>query len=403
MNNINILEEEYNNYIRLSNEKNNLEASLRNLSGHNDEDSIRRINDISKRLGVINNELSLYNLDVLSNVQNYSNLRNRFNELSRDIKAIEELSKEGKRPNKRVEFVTLSSAEGRNKQIDKELASDYIKLSEEKRKIKNELNRIQNILSRYHSLKNKNPNIENKDVIDKKTVPVTEEKSEKEKIREALSNIQRDNNLTLEEKKKLVEEQLNKILEISNLSNQGKKNLVTYAGKKYSIPEDLMGIYRFTYMRLRNIDKIIEESNIIDNNITVPVETNDVTIDNSIPVENNDNTFFKDWLKGYGVDYDNIFTASDAKEVNNEPVEQVVTNPSISSSRDYFKPADPKVFDTSIDRDKEMHEKLGVPFDPEKQKRMNELAAKIFNSKNEEAKVVRFREGVKQKVNTAKG
>ena len=335
MSNTSILEEEYNEYVRLSNERNTLESSLRELSGHNDEDSIRRINEISKRLGEINNELSLYDQNTLTNIQNYFNLRNRFNELSRDIKAIEELSKEGKRPNRNVEFVTLTSSEGRSKQIDKSLASDYMKLVEEKIRLKNSLNR------NYELVKSK---------ISMKNGTIKKEIDTDRKIDYILPEIKEYDDLSVEDKIKETKERLERIFASSNLPNMGKKIVVTYNSKKYEVPEKYQGIFKSTYLELRKLENMLNDNKKNEDMMTIPEL--------------------------------NLDGAANEKE---------------SMSADY------KIFDKSIKRDEEIYAKLGVPFDSEKQKRINELVAIIFNSRNDDLEEVRFREGVKQKVNTAKG
>ena len=335
MNITTILEEEYNNYLRLNNEKNSLEASLRDLSGHNDEESIRRMNEISKRLGDINSELSLYDQKTLINVQNYLKLRNIFNELSRDIKAIEDLSKEGKKPNKKVEFVSLTSPEGRSKQIDKELASDYMKLVEEKIRIKNELNRSFNLIKNKMSMKN---NVIKEEVVDDK------------EIEYVLPEIKGYDDLSIEDKIKETKDRLERIFATGNLPNMGKKILVTYNNTKYEIPEQYKGVFKSTYLELRKLENKLTESK-KDSTKVIPVE--DL------------------------VEEDNLVSNHDIIAIN-------------------------KVFDTSLARDEKMYQQMGIKFDPEKQKRMNELVSMIFGNSNGEEEI-RFKEGIKQKIDTTKG
>ena len=57
---MNMLAEEYNNYLELISTKEKLNTELLNLSGKKDPDSVKKINDLGAKLGDINNELLVF-------------------------------------------------------------------------------------------------------------------------------------------------------------------------------------------------------------------------------------------------------------------------------------------------------------------------------------------------------
>ena len=127
---MNQLFEEYNTYKELISIKGKLNKDLLTLSGKKDETSIKKMNTIAKELSQVNEKIAQYNIDSLTKISSYFSCKDSFDKVCKDIKAIEELSKESTK-----EKEIVSSAEGRSKRIDKELSKEYKSLVEYKKKL----------------------------------------------------------------------------------------------------------------------------------------------------------------------------------------------------------------------------------------------------------------------------
>ena len=111
---MNNLLEELNKYQALTSTRDNLNSELLNLSGKNDQESIKRINEIGANLNQISKSLQNYDKEKLDKVTKYYETKKEFDRLVGELQTIEKLSK--KSNGEKTE--TLSS-EGIKKYIDK--------------------------------------------------------------------------------------------------------------------------------------------------------------------------------------------------------------------------------------------------------------------------------------------
>lgn len=242
--------EEYTIYEELISNQKRLSEELLTFSGKTDEESIKRINEIASSLGEVKNKLSNYDLNVVNKFQNYYRIQRAFNTICDDIKAVERLSKKSK--GKKLQ---MHSAEGRKRMIDAELAEDYKALISQKNKIRTSVKKGHTSLIGVTTMMTNNPSIE-----------MSKEESKNEEMTYVLPKIIGYDDLSVEDKIKETKERLQRIFKTSSLPNQGKKIMVTYEGKKYSIPRKYQGIYKETLkeLGLLNAKKTRESSELKD-------------------------------------------------------------------------------------------------------------------------------------------
>jgi len=234
---MNKLFEEYSNYEELNIKKEQLLEELIKLSGHNDEESLNRINEIAEEIRKTNEEIELYNTENLDKLKAYYQTKKEFERLVGELQTIEKLSKKSKR-----EKVKLLSAEGRTKEIDKELEEEYKLLAEQKKKLRVKFEK------QYQNIKN----------ISEIKLPLEKTPSLEEKpVTYVLPEIKEYEDLTVDEKIKITEERLERIFNSRYIPNQGKKIIVKYNnGKEIEskvIPEKYLGIYKSTMIELSNL------------------------------------------------------------------------------------------------------------------------------------------------------
>lgn len=111
-----------------------LNKELLSLSGKNDEESIKRINEIGKEYAENNEKLNHFDKDKMSTVQRYDKLGTEFKKISDEIKTIEQLSKKFG-PEKKADTLT---AEGRKIKIEKSLVNEYNELVKQKNNLRDE-------------------------------------------------------------------------------------------------------------------------------------------------------------------------------------------------------------------------------------------------------------------------
>lgn len=242
--------EEYTIYEELISNQKRLSEELLTFSGKTDEESIKRINEIASSLGEVKNKLSNYDLNVVNKFQNYYRIQSAFNTICDDIKAVERLSKKSK--GKKLQ---MHSAEGRKRMIDAELVEDYKALISQKNKIRTSVKKGHTSLIGVTTMMTNNPSIE-----------MSKEESKNEEMTYVLPKIIGYDDLSVEDKIKETKERLQRIFKTSSLPNQGKKIMVTYEGKKYSIPRKYQGIYKETLkeLGLLNAKKTRESSELKD-------------------------------------------------------------------------------------------------------------------------------------------
>lgn len=246
---MNQLFEEYNTYKELISMKEKLNKELLKLSGTRDETSIKQINTIAKELSEVNEKIAQYNIDSLTKISSYFSCKDSFDKVCKDIKAIEELSKESTK-----EKEIIPSAEGRNKKIDKELSEEYKSLVEYKKKLQSSISKY------YNNIKNITTVVDNTQAKEKIS-PVQVQ------VEYVLPKIKGYEDLTIDEKIKETKDRLERIFATSLLPNQGKKIIVTYNGDKKTIPRKYQGYFNETMKELR----LLERSKA--NNLTSPSQT----------------------------------------------------------------------------------------------------------------------------------
>ena len=248
---MNQLFEEYNTYKELISMKEKLNKELLKLSGTRDETSIKQINTIAKELSQVNEKIAQYNIDSLTKISSYFSCKDSFDKVCKDIKAIEELSKESTK-----EKEIIPSAEGRNKKIDKELSEEYKSLVEYKKELQSNFSKY------YNDIKNVTTVVNNTQTKEKIS-PVQAQ------VEYVLPKIKGYEDLTIDEKIKETKDRLERIFATSLLPNQGKKIIVTYNGDKKTIPRKYQGYFNKTMKELRLLEKNKT------NNLTSPSQTNE--------------------------------------------------------------------------------------------------------------------------------
>lgn len=233
---MNQLFEEYNTYKELISMKEKLNKELLKLSGTRDEASIKKINTIAKELSQVNEKIAQYNISSLTKISNYFSCKDSFDKVCKDIKAIEELSKESTK-----EKEIIPSAEGRNKKIDKELSEEYKSLVEYKKKLQSNFSKY------YNDIKNITTVVNNTQTKEKIS-PVQAQ------VEYVLPKIKGYEDLTIDEKIKETKDRLERIFATSLLPNQGKKIIVTYNGDKKTIPRKYQGYFNETMKELRLLE-----------------------------------------------------------------------------------------------------------------------------------------------------
>lgn len=223
--------EEYNRYEEIIQKKKELQEELLKLSNTKEENSIKRINEISSSLGKLQEEENNYNKDNVEKISKYFSLQDKFNQVCKDIRAVESLSKKSQ-----GEKVETYSSEGRKRRIEKTLLEDYKALVSEKNKLRH------NIKKEYENTKTVKTLINN--TIQK------EETVEKKEIEYVLPKIISYDDLSTEDKIKETKKRLERIFNLSTLPNQGKKIIVTYENKKRPLARKYQGYYKETIKEL---------------------------------------------------------------------------------------------------------------------------------------------------------
>lgn len=237
---MNGLNEEYNKYLLLIDEKEKLNSEIKKLIGKNDEESISRLNDLGKKIASVDMELSLYDENLVSIVNDYYGTLKELEKLNEELKLIEKYSKKVVHNNDKVEVLT---AENRKKLINREDAQRYKELADKKRNLRRKIN------EQYRRIKNKETMIKKEEV---KEVQKIEKKSV------GVSQVFYYDSLSLDEKIVETRKRLERIFQSTKLPNQGKKVLVTFEGKKYYIPEKYKGRYNST---IAELNKLLKEKN----------------------------------------------------------------------------------------------------------------------------------------------
>lgn len=221
---MNNLLEELNKYQALTSTRDNLNSELLNLSGKNDQESIKRINEIGANLNQISKSLQNYDKEKLDKVTKYYETKKEFDRLVGELQTIEKLSK--KSNGEKTE--TLSSEGRKKKHIDKSLLEEYNRLAKEKSELRRRFN------SEYKELEGIITLVDD--------VPAETEEQVETTSRDYELPIKSYEELTPEEKQKELEERLQRIFNSSKLPNQGKKMIVTYNGKKNTLYQELIKV-----------------------------------------------------------------------------------------------------------------------------------------------------------------
>lgn len=228
------LKAEYNEYLELSNIREQLNNQIKDLIGKNDEESIEKLNKLGNEIGKVDSELSRFDMNLFNKIDSYFSLLKEIEKLNEEIELIEKWSKKITHVNDRSEVI---SAEGRKKLIDKEYSEKYQDLSNKKKELRKKLLEIYHILEKISTIKK---NIE-------KATP---------KIEPAPANINDVygyEELSLDDKIKETKERIERIFKTATLPNMGKKILVTYEGQKREIPEIYKGRYYSTIAELNTL------------------------------------------------------------------------------------------------------------------------------------------------------
>lgn len=260
---MNNLLEELNKYLTLISTRDNLNSELLSLSGKNDQESIKRINEIGANLNQISKSIQNYDKEKLDKITKYYETKKEFDRLVGELQTIEKLSK--KSNDEKIE--TLSS-EGRKKYIDKSLLEEYNRLAKEKSELRRRFN------GEYKELEGIITLVDD--------VPTEEEEQVETTSRDYELSIKSYEELTSEEKQKELEERLQRIFNSSKLPNQGKKMIVTYNGKKHSIPRAYQGRFNETVRELNTIKKSMASKKIEKTEVPVkksPKETFEAKLD----------------------------------------------------------------------------------------------------------------------------
>lgn len=217
-----------------------LNKELLSLSGKNDSDSLSRISEIEKLLNENNTKISNYDKDKLDKVERYFSSEREFRRISNEIKAFENISKEGKE-----ERVEVRSAEGRPKKIYKSLAEEYKQLAERKRSMQNNFHKEYRDIEKFTTMIN-SPVEEVEEIIEEVKVEPVEQVLPESKVYK---------DLTDEEKKKYQENRIQNIISSGKLPNMGKKSQVMYNGKRYIIPKAYRGQFMDAIAKLNSFNK----------------------------------------------------------------------------------------------------------------------------------------------------
>lgn len=235
------LNEEYNKYLVLNEEKIKLNTEVQKLIGKNDEESIRKLNELGKEISRVEKGLSLYDNEILSVVDNYFKTLKELEKINEEIKLIEKYSKKVVHNNDKKEVL---SAENRKKLINKEDVERYNKLADTKRNLRKKIH------AEYRKISAKTTMIK-KEMITKQA-PIIE------KMHTGISPVFYYDSLSLDEKIEETRKRIDRIFQSTKMPNQGKKILVTFEGKKYVIPEKYKGRY---HSATAELNKLLKEKN----------------------------------------------------------------------------------------------------------------------------------------------
>lgn len=257
------LNEQYNKYLTLTDEKEMLNTEVKKLIGKNDEESIEKLSELGNKIAQVDTQLSMYDNKTLETVKEYFNILKELEKINEEIKLIEKYSKKVTHNNDKT---AVLSAENRKKLINKEDAARYQSLADQKRNLRNKVNKI------YRTLKDKTTMIkeESKTVQNTEPLPIR------------VSPVFYYDSLSLDEKIEETRKRLDRIFQSRYLPNQGKKIIVTYDGKKHTIPEKYKGRFHSTTAEL---NKLLKEKN--KENTIETVEKMGLFSKDSMPVEVN--------------------------------------------------------------------------------------------------------------------
>lgn len=236
---INLIEE-YSKYNDLISEKEVLNEKVKSLVGKNDPESISQINEIAKKINEVNQNLSIYNKDTVEEVEVYLNLLEEISKVVEDIHYIEKLTKKATHNNDKVEVL---SAEGRKKYIDPEYVEQYKRLVERKKELRKKntshYNNLKNIVSMVNPAETKETIVENAPAY-------------------ILPELPNYNDLTIDEKIQDTRERIDRIFKSAEQFPTWKKTEVTFEGKKYVIPSRYNG--RFV-TAVKYLNKLLDKKN----------------------------------------------------------------------------------------------------------------------------------------------
>lgn len=221
-----------------------LNKELLSLSGKNDTDSLARISEIEKLLNENNTKIFNYDKDKLNKVERYFSSEREFRRISNEIKAFENISKEGKE-----ERVEVRSAEGRPKKIYKSLAEKYKQLAEQKRSMQNDFYKEYMDIEKLTTMINFPVEGVEEKIEEIKVVP------EVEPAEQVLPESKVYKDLTDGEKKEYQENRIQNIISSGKLPNMGKKSQVMYNGKRYNIPKAYRGQFMDAIAKLNALNK----------------------------------------------------------------------------------------------------------------------------------------------------
>lgn len=220
-----------------------LNNELSSLSGKNDTDSIRRINEIERELNAKKEERQKYDGEKIAKVSKYFKIEREFSQISEKLREYKKVSKKFKTSNQTL------TADGRKVYIENSFLDEYNKLADMKKKLAAEESKAFQDIKGFTTTKKTERAVSNE----------SQNNIEEEYV---LPNIQQDLKLTPEEQKKELEEILNRIIQSAKLPNQGRKEIVTYKGNKYTIPTIYKGKFKNAAIQLENLNNKLNSNNV---------------------------------------------------------------------------------------------------------------------------------------------
>ena len=223
-----------------------------------EKENLAAINEYAGRFSQMNGEIALFDEFKATRVNEFLAVMTEQKRIVAEVKAAEKLSDKSKGPK-----VLIYSAEGRKKMIDADLAEDYQKLVEEKKKINKQ------VVSEYKKVNNivtvkKEEIVKPIEIkVEVTVVQTAAPKVETEVVKtteEPKFEIAEWETLTPAEKAKELVARKARIMEAAKKPGMGKKRLMEIDGKKVEMPVSLIGVYNSTSIELSGQRKIIEKA-----------------------------------------------------------------------------------------------------------------------------------------------